>query len=287
MNKKKKTKRKKRAAPSKKTISKEMQTKISKVQQNNRIFLIQQKPRDGTTLVREFVIFGANGNVYTVKICYLPSCDCEDFHRGKNNCEHILFVYLKIFNVPPTDIRLVQKALLISELRPMLSSVTTMSPSILADSSITEKYLELTRVSRKTKPQVSQKPIEGDCPVCFEKMSTSQELVYCKYSCGNNIHQDCFHQWRTSRTDEHKDVRCIYCRAKWDQDWESIRNAHMKDGYLNLAEYRDHSLQSIPSYLILLPQLLRLSRMSIPFRTTRDDDDDGEILSDLENSDNE
>jgi len=282
----------KRAAPTKRIISKEMQTKISKVQQGSRLYLIQQKVNSGNPLVREFVILGANGNVYTVRICCQPSCDCEEQIRGKNNCEHIIFVYIKIFNLPANDVRIVQKALLQSELTSMFNNHPSVSPAILADPTVTEKYLELTRVSKKAKRVVKQKPIEGDCPVCFEKMEDSQQLVYCKYSCGNTIHADCFHQWKTSKTEENKEVRCIYCRAKWEQDPEAIRKAHMKDGYLNLSAYQQDpsSLSSIPSYLLILPQLLRLSRMGmgIPIsrllndnfsdseRDTSDDDDNGE-----------
>jgi hypothetical protein len=77
-------------------------------------------------------------------------------------------------------------------------------------------------------------------------------------------------------------VKCIYCRTRWEQDPESIKKAHMKDGYLNLSMYQDRSLRNagqLPaSLMLLLPQILRYSSRlqvpwSIPFDDSSDDDD--------------
>ncbi len=39
----------------------------------------------------------------------------------------------------------------------------------------------------------NRKAIEGDCPICFmELCPDTEEIVYCKAACGNNIHQSCF-----------------------------------------------------------------------------------------------
>lgn len=39
----------------------------------------------------------------------------------------------------------------------------------------------------------NRKIIEGDCPICFMDFSPeTEEIVYCKAACGNNIHQSCF-----------------------------------------------------------------------------------------------
>jgi hypothetical protein len=71
-------------------------------------------------------------------------------------------------------------------------------------------------------------------------------------------------------------VKCTYCRARWDQDAESLRKAHTKDGYLNLADYQSPMLRDIPGpYLYLLPQLLQLtSRLPWPLAADEDDEED-------------
>jgi hypothetical protein len=54
-----------------------------------------------------------------------------------------------------------------------------------------------------------RKEISGDCPICFMEFDpASEEIVWCKAACGNNIHQTCFRQWAASQAG--KQVRCVY-----------------------------------------------------------------------------
>lgn len=64
----------------------------------------------------EFMILGGTGNVYKVKICRQPCCDCPDFLNG-NHCKHILFVLLRVLGLPDTDHVVWQRALLSEEVR--------------------------------------------------------------------------------------------------------------------------------------------------------------------------
>jgi len=172
--------------------SKTLKENISKAQSQG-LRLIQQKYHVEDSLEREFIILGVNGNVYNTKISCRPSCNCENNKSGANrtHCEHICFVFLKIFRLSASDARIFQKDLLTTELKSILNSFTSVPPSVLADPTVTEKYLEImgTERSRKVKKTVNQKKIEGDCLVCFEPLDSSEDLVYCKYSCGNNIHK--------------------------------------------------------------------------------------------------
>lgn len=64
-------------------------------------------------------------------------------------------------------------------------------------------------------------------------MHEKEDLVYCKYSCGQSIHKECFDLWiKAKKTPE--EVQCVYCRSRWDV--ETIKqSAYMKDGYVNLS----------------------------------------------------
>ena len=92
----------------------------------------------------------------------------------------------------------------------------------------------------------SRKPLDGDCPICFMELadgSSSEAIVWCKASCGNNIHKTCFDQW--ARASGSGGTRCVYCRAIWERDidTESLavlgRNARPdqlnSEGYVNVA----------------------------------------------------
>ena len=40
-------------------------------------------------------------------------------------------------------------------------------------------------------------PKEEPCPICYEDMTCAEdaELVFCRYSCGNNVHGRCMRVW--------------------------------------------------------------------------------------------
>lgn len=92
-------------------------------------------------------------------------------------------------------------------------------------------------VSTDSSPD-SRKPIEGDCPVCVMEFSAeTEEIVWCKAACGNNIHKQCFEQWAASKPGQ---VKCVYCRTPWKGDEESIKRTSKigkrnEEGYVNVA----------------------------------------------------
>ena len=59
---------------------------------NQRLYLIEQEEEDSG---RKYAVLGSTGNVYTVKVGPLVSCDCPDAAKG-NVCKHQLFVMLKV-----------------------------------------------------------------------------------------------------------------------------------------------------------------------------------------------
>lgn len=60
-------------------------------------------------------MLGSTGNVYTVQVGHVPSCSCPDGSKG-NHCKHLLFVLLKILQVPQDSNLWYQAALLTNEL---------------------------------------------------------------------------------------------------------------------------------------------------------------------------
>jgi len=118
---------------------------------------------------------------------------------------------------------------------------------------VTEKYLEFEK--QKNKKQVSQRPVGGYCPICYESLKncSSESLVYCKYSCGNSLHKSCFEKWSESR--ENKPILCIYCRSIWDV--EALKSQHMRGNFLNLSEYQNNvSLSNSGLGSLIMPFLL-------------------------------
>lgn len=77
----------------------------------------------------------------------------------------------------------------------------------------------------------------------FSSQDSSDEIIYCRAACGNNIHRQCFEQWAASKTGQGP-VRCVYCRSVWQGDEKSMESIKRiskqtgrvgEDGYVNVA----------------------------------------------------
>ncbi|KIW05278.1 hypothetical protein, variant 3 [Verruconis gallopava] len=170
-------------------------------------------------------IAGSTGNVYTVKIDRLPSCDCPHARRG-NECKHVLFVLVRVLKAT----NYWQRAYLASELREIFSKAPPIVP------------VDAERCDNDRKPIHE----EDTCPICFMEFQDGLEgTVYCKAACGNNIHKECFDQWAASRKRSAAPVTCPFCRSRWiDADGSQGRisidmlkqRSINSEGYINVAQ---------------------------------------------------
>ncbi|MCJ1279736.1 hypothetical protein MMC21_007560 [Puttea exsequens] len=162
---------------------------------------------------------GTTGNIYSITIGRLPSCTCPDFQKG-NQCKHIVYVLHNVLKAP--EHLQYQLAFLSSELRQIFALAPTPTSSASPDD------------------PSNRKEVTGNCPICFTKFATeTDEIIWCKAACGNNIHRECFEQWAGSQAG--KEVKCVYCRTPWQGDEESLRRVKSAgimngEGYVNVAE---------------------------------------------------
>lgn len=190
---------------------------------------VLSRERCGTDDAPEEVVrvAGSTGNVYTIRIKISPSCNCPHALKG-NQCKHIVYVMLRVLKARE-DIAY-QMALLSSELREVIKNAPPI-PGIETDGKDgTEVHGEDT----------NRKPIEGECPICYDELG-DERTVYCKTSCGNNIHEDCMNKWVAMSRGK---ATCPYCRAKWPEDTGlegklgSVDTSGLErnaEGYVNVA----------------------------------------------------
>lgn len=185
---------------------------------------VLSRERCGTDDVPEekVLIAGSTGNVYTVSIGLEPSCDCPHARKG-NQCKHVVYVMLRVLKA--REEIAYQLALVSSELREVMRN----APPI--PGTETEKQSE----------DGNRKPIEGECPICYDDLDAKEDIVYCKTSCGNNIHKVCMQNWVAAARNN---ATCPYCRAKWDTDAVlaskvgNIKTSGLQrneEGYINVA----------------------------------------------------
>ncbi|GAA6015116.1 hypothetical protein JCM8202_004883 [Rhodotorula sphaerocarpa] len=203
----------------------------------------------------QFSVLGSTGNLYTVTIQHLPSCDCPDGRKG-NHCKHLLFVFLKVLGVPMTTNLWYQAGLLTSELQAIFT-LARPAPRNVLEERVRQAY-EIATGKKKADEESAEGsggrlvkkriPEEGDsCPICYEDFEAGSEtgLVFCLSisGCGNALHRECFNNWaRTSNPNT-----CPMCREKWPKPGISetastsanaaAGPAYSEDGYQNFAAH--------------------------------------------------
>lgn len=190
------------------------------------MFVIGRK-RKGTEEVpeEEVYIVGTTGNIYRVTIAKEPTCTCPDARKG-NQCKHVVYVLVNVLKAPE-HLRY-QLAFLSSELREIFAKAPPADPG----------------EGQTEKESNNRKPIEGDCPICFMEFNPqSEEIIYCRTSCGNNVHKNCFEQWAATTANNANGIRCVYCRAPWPEKTKKVdiraaleRSTVSHEGYINVAE---------------------------------------------------
>jgi hypothetical protein len=207
---------------------------------SQRLYLIDQEDvsSSGGGLGRKFAVLGSTGNVYDVKIGQQPTCTCPDCARGKL-CKHIIFILVKVLHVPRDSELVYQNALLQSELKQIFDNAPRAGADVVAKVEVVSAYKrtvgEEEQVEEKVEVVVvNEKVPEGDCPICFESITTSEVLDSCA-GCRNYFHKDCLKNWLAVKQ------TCCYCRALW-RSFGAPESAAVvgpsvqrDEGYLNLG----------------------------------------------------
>ncbi|MCJ1485952.1 hypothetical protein MMC06_006128 [Schaereria dolodes] len=191
---------------------------------------VADRIRGGTEEVPEETIelAGSTGNIYSITINQLPTCTCPDNQKG-NQCKHIIYILHNVLKAP--EHLQYQLAFVSAELREIFSLAPALASSQASSSADSES-------------PSNRKAISGDCPICFIGFKPdTEEILWCKAACGNNIHKGCFEQWATSQ--KGKEVRCVYCRTPWQGDEDSLKAIKSikekgvvnEEGYVNVAEH--------------------------------------------------
>ena len=210
----------------------------------SRMFVID-RTRTGSDDVPQEVIdmAGSTGNVYQINIGLVPSCTCPDHNKG-NQCKHIIYVntyslksslvWLSLmchFKQGPSQCAQSTRTSRISISFPLVRKYDRVSLRVDIFRSLTSSFPTLQELreifsqaplplssersassqdSNSANQTNNRKEISGDCPICFTEFEpSSDEIVWCKAACGNNIHRTCFEQWAKSQKSRQQ-VCCVF-----------------------------------------------------------------------------
>lgn len=250
-----------RAAPFKRSANADIRARIARAVSQRMYMVNQEDLSNELGLCRKYAVLGSTGNVYNIRIERKPSCTCPDAER-KGLCKHIIFIMVKVLQVPQHSELVYQTALLQTELAQIFAAAPEPTASVQAKKEVIAAYNksmgidtgetqeEASSSSAPAPAVVNDKKPEGDCPVCFEDMTGGEALESC-HTCRNYLHKDCLTMWLKIQP------TCCYCR----QVWRAFGAAEVKvasaggfgagggrdEGYINLGdlqgqeEYRDTS----------------------------------------------
>ena len=186
-----------------------------------KIFLILTYEYDNKIIERKYDVMGTTGNVYTVIIKNKPTCTCPDFTTRCTKCKHIYFVLTRIMQVKEEaeDVIEYSDNLLIN----MFKSIPKITENLKVKKSILDRY----NLKKDKNGMVPRKIFDEEtvCPICLECfLESDEETVYCRYTCGNSIHKNCFNMYLTKKVG--CDKKCLYCLSFWEKNTD--------DMYINL-----------------------------------------------------
>jgi hypothetical protein len=186
-----------------------------------RIFLIMTHEYSIDDLIRSYDVMGTTGNVYNVCINTSPTCTCPDYMSRHKRCKHIYFVLSRIMKVKDDQEDIEEYTN--DDLQDMFDNIPQITENLRADAYKIAKFKAL---KKNGNGEVVMKDFHEDdvCPICLDDIyDCKDEIAYCKYSCGNVIHKDCFDRYIEHR---HEPAKCLYCHKPWEQE---------KSNYVNLS----------------------------------------------------
>jgi hypothetical protein len=189
----------------------------------------------------DFVVLGSTGNVYDVKVGPIPDCTCPD-HRKGNLCKHVLFVLLKVMALDEHSHLIYQAAWTPSELQSMFAQMkarfANVSGAVFANQRVQETFSKLSQgfdVEDTTESGVARKAVTADhCGICFDPMTKSQTLTYCRAKCGANFHKACVDPWLNQNRPT---PTCPMCREVWQDESKNF----LSEGFTNLGKLQGQS----------------------------------------------
>jgi len=189
-----------------------------------KIYLIETIIPKDDLLQREFIVMGSTNNVYHVSIKNKPTCTCPDYTTRYKRCKHIFFILLRIMKISKED----QDTYSDEELNAMFTNIPKVIDYMCIDKDLKLKYDAKKKQLVNSTLIKDQKNLDDDCcPICLDDLTNGESLVFCKYSCGKNIHSNCFDMMNKKK--ENKDIICVFCRHNWDLD------PNQTSKYINLS----------------------------------------------------
>lgn len=204
-------------------VLEDVKARVRRVQQA-RLYLLQQ------TGPNSFLV-GGDSPEHKYRVVIGPqTCSCG---RGPY-CLHLLFVMLRVFQVPESDSRIYAKELKNYEVESLFHNYQqrrnsrvnvppqddirkdVVQPRCRSGSRSTPQSESSSQCVVPSVPASDVKPAEEEtCPICLLEMVDGESLVACVTGCRNKLHHHCMAIWAEECYQQSETVLCPLCRHPW------------------------------------------------------------------------
>jgi len=152
-----------------------------------------------------FLVNGTNDDIYKVTFGNSMSCTCPDCTFRRRICKHLYFVIKKVLHAGVIE----ESFLCDKPLSAAVAEYLSVRKSVSVPKEATSKQEDVQNISKE-----AFKPICAgtECGICREEFTFTDQVVTCRYRCGNHFHHFCMSRYKSDKTT----ISCPYCRAPWD-----------------------------------------------------------------------
>lgn len=162
---------------------------------NDKLYYIDSEKQ--TDIKKIYKIMGSTGNIYNVTLSTQIKCSCPDFIYRHKRCKHIYFVIIKMFKLQDVDKDNYTK----NELSELINR-QDITNGVTINNELLNKYKKI----KDGKVQEIIPQTDDSCPICLDDITNGDTYIFCKYSCGKCVHEDCYTHWTTNR-----EKKCVFC----------------------------------------------------------------------------
>ena len=187
-----------------------MKTTIKRVERalSQRLYMIERV--DGSN----YLVQGSSDSCYVVSLDQNNdtnewSCECPDNEIRGYICKHMIFIMVRVLRLSVNDLA---RKLDCDDLFALQQLILRHRSNSLHPDTLLQRDRPINTRNENVREEVTRREINSECPICYEEMKNSERIVWCKYSCGNNVHKGCFDRWARTRG---RNLTCVWCRAKW------------------------------------------------------------------------
>jgi hypothetical protein len=157
-----------------------------------------------------------NMKIYNSGKCtFWCSCPFQKFQSSKTNsvCKHICFLVCKVGRIYDASF-FETKILNTTSLDSLIAKLQ--SNDIWKDTTLTRTFKTISKSDFTN----STKPKDDLCPICYEDLDISSNIVNCP-TCENHVHDACVQVWLE------KNQTCVYCRSDIWQFYSKVQTGEI------------------------------------------------------------